>query len=158
MANGAKVSQLVYDMALPVAKANGLDVYDVEYKKEGSGYVLRVILDTSDDGGEYVSIDACEAVSRSLSELLDKNDPTDGAYMLEVTSPGLDRPLKKDSDFVRFSGRVVDVGLYKAQNGTKTLSGTLVSKHDGVITLTSGDKEINIPQGDVSYIRLAVIF
>ena len=158
MANGVKVSQLVYDMALPIAKANGLDVYDVEYKKEGSGYVLRVILDTNDDSGEYVSVDACEAVSRSLSELLDKNDPTDGAYMLEVTSPGLDRPLKKNSDFVRFSGRVVDVGLYKALNGIKTLSGTLVSKHDGVITLTSGDKEINIPQGDVSYIRLAVIF
>ncbi len=156
----AKITDQIYDMALPMAQSEGLGIYEVEYKKEGSDYVLRVILDTvGDDEGEYVSIDACERVSRQLSDKLDESDPIKEAYMLEVTSPGLDRPLKKDEDFVRFAGRMVDIGLYKAVNGSKVICGKLVSLCDGIITVELPDhSEYSINKDEASSVKLTVIF
>lgn len=156
MASGTKITDLVFDMALPIARENGCTIYDVEYKKEGSDYVLRVILDTDDDSP--VSIAMCENVSRLLSEELDKNDPTSNAYMLEVTSPGLDRPLKKDQDFARFAGKIIEVGLYKQINGSKMITGELKGLNDGNVVLISDGEEICIKRDEASFIRLAVIF
>ena len=155
-----KITDKIYQMALPLAQNEGLSIYEVEYKKEGSDYVLRVILDTPADGDtEYVSIDACERVSRQLSDMLDESDPIKDAYMLEVTSPGLDRPLKRHEDFERFCGKEIDIGLYKAINGSKTISGTLVAYNDGEVTVTLPDgNEFSISKDDTSSIRLAVIF
>lgn len=159
MAAGSKVTQIVYDIALPLAEAEGCTVYDVEYKKEGSDYVMRVTLDTVDDNpGSHVSITMCENVSRALSEALDSNDPTCAPYMLEVTSPGLDRPLKKEEDFLRFAGREVEVGLYKQINGSKLICGTLVGLDDGVITVTTDSGDLQINRNETSFVRLAVIF
>jgi len=157
MAQGSKVTDAVYAMALPIAEEYGCGIYEVEYKKEGSDYVLRVILDTFDDE-KPVSITMCENVSRALSEKLDENDPTKDAYILEVTSPGLDRPLKKEEDFVRFAGKEIEIGLYKAINGTKLICGTLIGLSDGVITVNDGKEEITIKREDTSFVRLAVIF
>ena len=158
MAN-QKSTDTVYGLAQPIAEKNGLSIYEVEYKKEGSDYVLRVILDTTDDSSDsFVSLNACESVSRELSELLDEKDPVSGAYMLEVTSPGLDRPLKKPADFVRFVGRTVDVGLYKSVNGSKTLCGTLKGLEDGILTLRCGDETVSINYSDTAFVKLAVIF
>lgn len=156
MASGTKITNAVFEMALPFAKENGCTVYDVEYKKEGADYILRVILDTSDD--TPVSITMCENVSRLLSEALDKNDPTNNAYVLEVTSPGLDRPLKKDEDFVRFAGKAVEVGLYKQVNGSKLIVGDLVGLSDGNVVLICNGEQISIKRDDTSFVRLAVIF
>ena len=155
-----RITDKIYEMALPLAQSEGLCIYEVEYKKEGSDYVLRVILDTPASGGEeYVSIDACEKVSRQLSDMLDESDPIKEAYMLEVTSPGLDRPLKKDEDFVRFNGRQVDIGLYKAIGGSKQITGTLVSYTDGVITLQLPDgSEFSVKKEETSSVKLTVIF
>lgn len=155
-----KITDRIYEMALPLAQNEGLCIYEVEYKKEGSDYVLRVILDTTSDGeGEYVSIDACERVSRALSDMLDESDPIKEAYMLEVTSPGLDRPLKRDEDFVRFAGRDIDMGLYKAIDGSKVISGKLLSYADGIITVQLPDgKEFSIKKDETSSVKLAVIF
>ena len=155
-----KLTDVILNMALPLAESHGLDIYEVEYKKEGSDYVLRVILDTKQDGEEkYVSITDCEEVSRALSDLLDKDDPIKEAYMLEVTSPGLDRPLKKEEDFVRFKGSMVDIGLYKAINKSKVISGELVGKQDGVITIVLPDgSNYEINEDSVSSVKLAVIF
>ncbi len=152
-----KITDIVYDMALPIAKANGCTVYDVEYKKEGSDYVLRVTLDMENDE-ESVSISMCESVSRALSEQLDKNDPTKDAYMLEVTSPGLDRPLKKDEDFTRFAGKEIEVGLYNKLNGSKLVCGTLIGLDDGVIKVKTEKDELSIKKDEASFVRLAVIF
>ena len=152
-----KITDIVYDMALPIAKANGCTVYDVEYKKEGSDYVLRVTLDMENDE-ESVSISMCEAVSRTLSEQLDKNDPTKDAYMLEVTSPGLDRPLKKDEDFTRFAGRDVEIGLYNKINGSKLICAKLIGLDDGVIRVKTDKEELGIKREEASFVRLAVIF
>ena len=157
MAQGSKITQIVYDMALPIANKEGCTIYDVEYKKEGQDYVLRVTLDMENDN-DSVSITMCENVSRALSELLDANDPTKEAYMLEVTSPGLDRPLKKEEDFVRFAGKEVEVGLYKALNGSKMICGTLKGLSDGVITVTTDGTDTEIKREETSFVRLAVIF
>ena len=155
-----RITDVIYQMALPLANSHGLDIYEVEYKKEGSDYVLRVILDTKPESEtEYVSINDCEEVSRALSDLLDEKDPIKEAYMLEVTSPGLDRPLKKEEDFVRFKGKSVDIGLYKAVNGSKVISGELVSKQDGVIPIILPDgSNCEINQDSVSSVKLTVIF
>lgn len=157
MAQNSKIADIVYDMALPIANENGCTIYDVEYKKEGSDYVLRVILDMEDDD-KSVSISMCENVSRALSEALDKNDPTKDAYMLEVTSPGLDRPLKKDADFVRFAGKQVEVGLYNKLNGSKMLCGELVGLEDGFIKIKTEKEELSVKKDETSFVRLAVIF
>ena len=155
-----KITDRIYEMALPLAQNEGLCIYEVEYKKEGADYVLRVILDTASDGeGEYVSIDACEKVSRALSDMLDESDPIKEAYMLEVTSPGLDRPLKRDEDFVRFAGRDIDIGLYKAIGGSKIISGKLIGLSDGVITAELPDgSEFSIKKDETSSVKLTVIF
>lgn len=153
-----KITDIVYDLACPVARKNRCSVYEVEYKKEGAGYVLRVILDTEDDSDSFISLNICEAVSRELSDLLDENDPISGAYMLEVTSPGLDRPLKKEEDFIRFSGKMIDVGLYKPLNGSKLLCGTLEGFENGIIALDCGGEKIFVNQSDTSFVKLSVIF
>ena len=156
----AKVTDVVLAMAQPIAADNGCEVVDVEFKKEGSDYFLRVFIDLIDaDAGKHVSLTECEAVSRALSTALDKADPIEQAYMLEVSSPGLDRPLKKDADFEKFSGRLVDVGLYKPLNGSKTVTGTLVGLVDGMVVLTLDNGEPwRIARTDTASVKLAVVF
>jgi len=158
MADKKLVTDSVFQMANSLAEQNGCFVYDVEFKKEGSDYVLRVILDVEDDVGASVSIDQCEAVSRALSDLLDEKDPIEQEYMLEVTSPGIDRPLKKESDFERFRGRSIDIGLYKAVNGSKTVTGILTGYEDGVITIETNGKSEEFDVKSTSSVRLSVIW
>ena len=153
-----KIPEIVMELASPLAQNAGCFVDDVEFKKEGSDYVLRVIIDVEDDTNGGVSIDQCESVSRALSDVLDSKDPISQAYMLEVTSPGIDRPLKKDKDFERFMGRDIDIGLYKPLNGSKIITGKLLAYEDGIITVLADGKEINIEKEKTAYVRLAVIW
>ena len=155
-----KVTDVVLDLAQPIAADNGCEVVDVEFKKEGADYFLRVFIDLIDAGeGRTVSLNECEVVSRALSTALDKADPIEQAYMLEVSSPGLDRPLKKDADFEKFSGRLVDVGLYRPQNGSKTVTGTLQGLEDGEIVLSLDDgSQRRIARTDAASVKLAVVF
>lgn len=153
---GKKVTDTVFELASPVAIANGCTVYDVEFKKEGSDYVLRIIIDKEDD--TPISIDQCESVSREMSDILDKVDPIKEPYMLEVSSPGIDRELKKEKDFIRFMGRDVDIKLYKAQDGTKLIEGKLIAYDDGNVTVEANNKQIEISKSDYSSVRLSVIW
>jgi len=153
-----KIPQIVSEMAAPFAESVGCIIDDVEFKKEGSEYVLRVIIDVADDKDGGVSIDQCESVSRALSDALDSSDPISQAYMLEVSSPGIDRPLKRDKDFSRFMGRDIDIGLFKAVNGSKTISGKLIGYEDGVITIDTGKEEFKIEKEKTASVRLAVIW
>ncbi len=153
-----KIPEIVAEMAAPLAEAAGCFVDDVEFKKEGSDYVLRVIIDVNDDSNGGVSIDQCESVSRALSDILDAKDPIPQAYMLEVSSPGIDRPLKRDKDFERFMGRDIDIGLYKPQNGSKTFTGKLIAYKDGIVTIEQNGEEIDFEKDKTAYIRLAVIW
>lgn len=155
-----KVTDIVLALAQPIAAENGCEVVDVEFKKEGADYFLRVFIDLIDaEHGQTVSLNECEAVSRALSTALDEADPIEQAYMLEVSSPGLDRPLKKDTDFERFSGQLVEVGLYKPLNGSKLVTGTLVGLRDGQIVLTLDSGETwSIARGEPAFVKLAVVF
>ncbi len=108
---------------------------------------------------QYVSTDDCEKVSRFLSAELDRLDPIEQNYYLEVSSPGMDRTLLKDKDFARFSGEIVDVSLYKALEGKKTYQGRLVGIEDEKIIITDEkDKRIEFPREQVAKTKLAVIF
>src|SRR5699024_1978065 len=105
-----KIIDVVEELALPVADELNYEIVDVEYKKEGARWILRYYIDK--DGG--VSLDDCQLFSQKVSDILDEKDPISRQYYLEVSSPGLDRPLKKPSDFERFKGRDIELRLYRA--------------------------------------------
>ena len=133
----------------------GLELVDLEFVKEGVNWYLRVYIDK--DGG--VNIDDCEAVSRALEVKLDEKDPIEQAYILEVSSPGIDRPLKKDADFVKYQGEIIDVKLYKAQDGSKQYQGRLLGLENGVLSIEEENGNVvKFEQKDIASVRLAVIF
>ena len=108
-------------LVLPIIEQNGFELVDVEYVKEGGSWYLRAYIDKP--GG--ITVDDCEIVSRAFGDLLDEKDFIEDSYILEVSSPGLGRPLKKDKDFDRNMGSEVEIRLYKAQNGSKEFTGIL---------------------------------
>ena len=109
----------------------GYELVDVEFVKEGQNWYLRFYLDK--EGG--INIDDCEKASKAIEKLLDEKDPIEQAYILEVSSPGLDRQLKKDKDFVKYAGSLVDVKLYKAVDGSKEFQGTLKGLEGNIIKI-----------------------
>ena len=117
----AKVTDLVAQLAQPLAEAAGCSLWDVEYVKEAGTWYLRIYIDKETG----VSIDDCEAVSRPLSDALDEADPIEGSYTLEVSSAGADRVLKKPEHFQRFCGEEVEVRLYRPKDGKKDFVGRL---------------------------------
>lgn len=151
----SNVCAAVTELAAPIAAANGCEIYDIEFVKEGSDYYLRVFIDMA-DAERSVSLDECEAVSRALSDALDKADPIEQAYMLEVSSPGLDRTLKTPEHFAKFIGSKVDIGLYKAVNGAKVITGNLVSFEDKTITLDLNGESFTISQAETTYVKLSL--
>ena len=153
------ISGRVSSMLAPFLEENGLELYKVEYKKEGPAWVLRVLLEKPAEAeNEYVSIDECEKVNGWLSDMLDKEDIIDRSYSLEVGSAGLDRELIKESDYVRFAGRAVEVRTYEQINGSKEHEGVLRGKEDGVVTIVTDNGELGIPADKISKINLAVVF
>lgn len=141
-------------LLLPVADANGVSIYDVEYVKEGSEYYLRAYIDKP--GG--VNIQDCENVSRALSEELDREDFIPDAYILEVSSPGLGRALKKDRHLEASIGQEVEVKLFKPMEQRKEFAGVLESFDAEKITISEGDTQRNFKRADVAVIRLALDF
>ncbi len=136
-----------------------LEIYQIQYKKEGPDWKLKLVLDKTENAeAEYVNIEECEAVSRFLSDKLDEEDIIDRAYLLEVSSPGLDRELIKDSDFTRFAGRPVELKLYEAIDGNKKLEGNLIGKDGDLVKLEIDGQTKEIPAKKISKINLAVIF
>lgn len=138
----------------PIAVAQGVEIYDVEYVKEGSEYYLRAYIDKE----EGVNIVDCENVSRALSDALDREDFIPDAYILEVSSPGLGRTLKKDRHLAHSIGQEVEIKLYKPLEGIKEFSGVLKSfdRDDIVITEDAGDR--TFARDDIAVIRLAFDF
>ena len=139
----AGVEQKVTLLAEPIAEELGLMIYDVEFKKEGPDYYLRVFIDKEDG---YITIDDCEAVSRPLSDKLDEEDPIDKAYYLEVSSPGLERVLKKQRDFDRFLESKVLVKLYQAIDGAKKFEGILKQRTETTTVIQLEEKFLEIPK------------
>ena len=153
----AKITDIVFEIAYPIVKENGCEIFDIEYKKEGQDYVLRVFIE-KENIDEHISINDCENVSRMLSDALDEKDPIKNAYLLEVSSPGIDRPLRNKADYEKYSGFDIDVGLYNKINGQKTLTGVLSSYGDDYIVLKTEAEEIKIETEKCAYIKLAIKF
>ena len=143
----------------PYLAQKSLDIYKIEYKKEGKDWILRVYLDKpADSDSEFVSIEECEDVSRHLSEELDKEDIIGRSYNLEVCSPGLDRELISDADYSRFAGRLVEVKTYQQIEGSKEHEGTLIGKENGCVLIEKEEGRLAIEEDKISKINLAVVF
>lgn len=142
------------EILLPIAQNHGVDIYDVEYVKEGSDYYLRAFIDKP----EGVNINDCENVSRALSDALDQADFIPEAYILEVSSPGLGRTLKKDRHLEKSMGLDVEIKLFKAVEGCKEFEGTLTGFDSESITISTEGKEQSFSRSDIAIIRLALDF
>lgn len=147
------IESLVEKLVTEIIKGTALELVDVEYVKERDWY-LRVFL--GKDGG--IGVDDCQWVSERLEQKLDELDPIKDSYFLEVSSPGLDRPLKKAKDFARHIGDRVEVHTFAPVNGKKTLVGTLLSADDGAISLDIDGSPMSISRDQASLVRLHVEF
>lgn len=143
------------ELLKPIIEVNKFELVDVEYVKEAGTYYLRVYIDKP--GG--ITIDDCEVVSRALSDKLDEKDFIEESYILEVSSPGVGRPLKKDKDFERYIGEEVDVKLYKPIEKQKEFNGILEGYTEtSVIVRLDEDTVMNFNRKDIALIRLAFDF
>ncbi len=146
----AKIEKTVEELALPLAEARGLRVYDVEYKKEGPDWYLRVFL----YGENGVGLEDCEAVSRGLSEVLDAEDPIADAYLLEVSSPGLERVLSRPWHFETAIGEKTEVRFYAPQNGKKSITGILRGYDgEGITIETEAGCACRYENGQIAKVR-----
>ena len=140
---------------MPVTEKNQFELVDVEYVKEAGTWYLRAYIDK--EGG--FTVDDCELVSRQLGEWLDREDFIDDSYILEVSSPGLGRPLKKEKDFKRSLGEQVEVRLYRAVDRQKEFTGALAAYDEDTVTLRFEDgTETSFEKKDIALIRLAFDF
>lgn len=147
----AKAEELI----LPIVEANHFELVDVEYVKEAGTWYLRIYIDK--EGG--ININDCELVSRAFSDILDREDPIEDAYILEVSSPGLGRPLKKDKDFQRNLGEVLEVRTYKPINRQKEFLGILESWDKEQVTLRLENEELfTIARAEIALIRQYIEF
>ena len=149
-----KVTELVAELARPIVEEQGCELWDVEYVREGSEYFLRLYLDK--EGG--VDINDCEAVSRAMDPILDEKDPIPGSYHFEVCSAGLERVLKRPSDFQKYLGSPITVKLYRPRNGMKEIPCVLRAYEDGRLTVEAGKETVTFEKSEVALVRLRVEF
>ncbi|MDD2446094.1 MAG: ribosome maturation factor RimP [Tissierellia bacterium] len=150
-----EIMNKVIDICNPIVESLDFELVDIEYIKEFGSYYLRVYIDKL--GG--ITLDDCQKFSQLLSDILDKDDPITNAYYLEVSSPGLDRPLKTDQDLNRNIGKEIEVSLYKPFDGIKLYEGKLKEfNNESLIIINEVDELINIPRDIISLIKLALKF
>lgn len=152
MVSGKEIAARVDELARPLADRLGLELVEVTYVHEAGRWVLRAFIDKP--GG--VNLDDCERFSREIDPALDEVDFIPHAYVLEVSSPGLERPLKSPEDYQRFAGRLVQVGTYAPENGRKKFTGQLVGSNEDGVVIRVEEREITIPWNNISKARLAV--
>ncbi len=149
------VCDLVRPLVLPIANANGLILWDIEFVKEGSERFLRIYIDREEGG---VGIEDCETVSRALDPLLDEADPIPQSYHLEVCSAGLIRDLKTTEHILRFLGKEAEIRLYKGgENLPKRFSARLEEVTDGDLTVSLSGKQITLDRKNISKIQIDLI-
>ena len=150
--NRSEYEKRTEELLLPILAGHGFELVDVEFVKEGSSWYLRSYIDKP--GG--ISIDDCETVSRALEKALDEEDFISEAYVLEVSSPGLGRPLKKEKDYVRNEGREIDLRFYKSFEHEKELRGVLTSwTKDSVTIQTDDGRELEFQKKELALVREA---
>ncbi len=155
---GKSVKETVEEMVTPILEEINLELVEIEYVKEGRDWFLRVFID-SETG---VDIEDCGTVSEKLSEKMDEVDPITHNYFLEVSSPGAERPLKKDRDFERSIGKHVYIKTYEPIEGAKEFEGELVAFDGTTVTLSirikTRTKTVELPYEKVAFARLAIVF
>lgn len=142
------------ELLAPIAADCGVEIYDVEYVKEGNDWYLRAYIDKP----EGVSINDCEKVSRALSDALDREDFIEDTYILEVSSPGLGRTLKKDRHLEKSIGQEVEIKTYKPVDKMKEFAGILKSFDEATVTIEQEDGERTFQRNEIALIRLALDF
>ncbi len=152
------IRTLVAEMSEDFLAEHSLELYNVEFQKEGKDWFLRVYIDKSEEATGYISTDDCELVSRFLSDRLDEADPIEQNYYLEVSSPGMDRALITEEHYRRYAGQLVDVKLYTGIDGKKSYQGILKELDKGVLTIEVDGKTVELPFDKVAKTNLAVIF
>jgi len=155
MAKRETYEQRTEALVMPIIEANGFELVDVEYVKEGGTWYLRAYIDKP--GG--ITVDDCELVNRALSDLLDQEDFIDDSYILEVSSPGLGRPLKKEKDFKRSMGEEVEIRTYRMVNKQKEFRGILSAYDKDTVTIVTEEEErLVLERENIALIRLAFDF
>jgi len=161
MGAGSLIDQ-IRTMAGRVAESHGLEIFDVQFRREAAGMVLRIQIDRPGPAAsaeDSVSVEDCARVSRDLSAMLDVEDVVPTAYTLEVSSPGLDRPLRQADDYRRFAGRRAKLVMREAVDGQKFYRGTLGGVDDGHVVIDADDrKRHRIPLGVITRANLEVEF
>ena len=150
----ADIVKSIVRIVEPVVVAEGLDLVDVEFRRERRGWVLRLYIDR--EGG--VTIDDCSNISRQVSLLIDVNDLIVNPYTLEVSSPGLNRPLKKEEDFIRFKGNLVKLILDDSIDGQRNYKGKLLGLGEGVVRVDVGDRVVYLPFNKIERANLEYQF
>lgn len=145
-----KIVDAVLLKATPVAEALGLELVDVEYRKEGGRWFLRVYIDKPSG----VGLEDCEVLSERLSRVLDEKNLIPHSYFLEVSSPGVERRLKKPGDYLRFAGREAQVVTTTPVNGRRKFTGTIIAADEGGVRLAVEGAEVDIPYGTISKAKL----
>lgn len=149
-----KITEQVRQFAEPLVEENGCSLWDVEYVREGGEWFLRLYIDK--DGG--VDIDDCERVSRAVDPVLDEKDPIPESYRFEVCSAGLERQLKRPSDFERFMGEPILLKTYQPKNGTKEFAGVLAGYDNGAVTVDLNGTVQTFSKAEIALVRLRVEF
>ena len=148
----SKITDRVRELAEPIVREQGCEIWDVEYVKEAGSWYLRLYIDREDG----VSINHCEAVSRALDPILDEEDPIPTSYVFEVSSAGAERALKRPGDFERFMGSFVEVKLYKPVEGSKVYTGHLTGYEDGAVEIDVRGAAKRFEKGEVAGVRLRI--
>ena len=146
------IGELIESLARPVVEGFGLTLWDVEYVKEGGQWYLRLYLDREDG----VTIEDCEAVSRAMDPILDREDPIPDAYIFEVASAGAERTLRRPSDFEAYKGHLVEVRTFKPIDGAKQFLGNLVGEESGAVTIEANGETLRFEKKDVALVRLRI--
>lgn len=150
----SKIEEITRDLVLPVIGSNNFELVDIEYKKEGNNWFLRVYIDK--EGG--VTLDDCQVVSEYLSNKLDEADPIQNSYILEVSSPGIDRPLKTPKDFEKHKGMSIEVSLYTPVDKKKKFEGELLDFNGEKIFISSNGIQMEFEINNVSLVKPIIKF
>ncbi|PYG88409.1 ribosome maturation factor RimP [Ruminiclostridium sufflavum DSM 19573] len=148
------IQQVITELAAPIAENLNYELVDVEFVKEGANWYLRIYIDKP--GG--IGIDDCQIVSEKISDILDKKDPIEQSYYLEVSSPGLERPLKTERDFIKYKGELVELKVFQPVDGKKIFEGELVGLIDNKIVINQEGNTIEFEKNKVAIVKRAVKF
>lgn len=154
LAKHAEIEERTEALVLPIIEEHHFELVDVEYVKEGADWYLRVYADK--EGG--INIDDCVLISRALEAKLDAEDFIEDAYILEVSSPGLGRPLKKEKDYLRSIGKSIDIKLYQAKEKQKEFTGILKEYSSDHIILTIDEEDVTFETKGIAMARLSLDF